>query len=143
MKSLVNFWKRDIINKLIVITLLVLTGGVIAFGWLIFTFPQGKSLSLAFADFIPARATPTFDINSYLTPNAGAALPAAIESPISLPTFTVLPPTPIVELPTSTPELSPTPTMEILPTPTTEAIVQTPLPPSQIASADNTTCVPQ
>ena len=109
MKSLLAFWKKDIINKLIIIVLLSLAVGVFVFGWLIITMPQGKSLSNAFADFIPVRPTPTFDINSYLTPNANVpAFTTATFAPVAQPTFTLPPPTQIVEFPTPTLELLPT-----------------------------------
>jgi len=129
MKSLIAFWKRDIINKLIVIVMLALAGAGLAFIWLIFNMPQGMSLQDAFSDFIPARATPTFNINSYLTPGAmpPALIATATEAYVSAPTFTpfVPPPvdisTPAINAPTPAPELIPTlaaasPTQQIQPT---------------------------
>ena len=109
MKSIIAFWKRDIINKMIVIILLALVCGGFAFVWLIFNMPQGKSLSEAFANFMPEQATPTFDLNTYLTPGANVpAAPTATKAPVLPPTFTIPPPTPIVELPSPTLELLPT-----------------------------------
>jgi endonuclease YncB( thermonuclease family) len=107
MKSFLVFWKKDIINKLIVIVLLGLVGAVFAFGWLIFNIPQGRSLTEAFADFLPEQATPTFDINSYLTPatNIPGVVSTAVGIPTLQPTFTLPPPTPTIELPTSTLEI--------------------------------------
>jgi endonuclease YncB( thermonuclease family) len=126
MKSLIAFWKKDIINKLIIIVLLGLAGMVFVFGWLIFNMPQGRSFSEAFADFLPRQATPTFDINIYLTPATNTpAAPTATRFPVFQPTSTLPPPTPKVELPT--------PTLEV-PTPTLQ-------PPTQIAS-NRSTCIP-
>ena len=128
MKSLLDFWKKDIINKLIVIVLLGLAVAVFAFGWLIFNMPQGRSLTEAFADFLPQQSTPTFDINSYLTP--GADIPAFTTATLDIvapPTSTVLPFTPTVELSA--------PTLELLPSPTLEIPTQTFQPPTQIVSS--------
>ena len=126
MKSLLVFWKKDIINKLIVIVLMGLVGAVFAFGWLILNMPQGRSLTDAFADFLPVKTTPTFDVNSYLTPVADIpAFTTATLDIIAPPTSTVLPFTPTVELPTPTPELLSTPTVEIStqPLPTSTQVV--------------------
>jgi endonuclease YncB( thermonuclease family) len=113
---LLDFWKKDIINKLIVVVLLVLTGGVFVFGWMILNMPQGKSLSEAFADILPGKQAAVPTLGFPTTPT-----PAANEIPFYLPTFTppplmpTEPPTPVVELPTPVVEL-PTPTLEPLPT---------------------------
>jgi len=134
MKSLLAFWKKDIINKLIIIVLLGLVGAVFAFGWLIFNMPQGRSLTEAFADFLPQQATPTFDLNSYLTP--GANIPAFTTATLEIvatPTSTVLPFTPTVELLI--------PTLEILPSPTLEIPTQTLQPPTQVVSS-GLACIP-
>ena len=134
MKFILSFWRRDIINKLIVIVFLALVGGVFAFGWLIFNMPQGKSLSDAFANFIPVLPSPTFDINSYLTPNANVpAFVTATMDPVSQPTFTPPPSTPTVELPLAT--------LEILSTPTPELSTQTVQPLTQAVST-SLECIP-
>jgi endonuclease YncB( thermonuclease family) len=134
MKSIIAFWKRDIINKLIVIVLLALVGGGFAFGWLIFNMPQGKSLTDAFADLLPEQATPTFDLNTYLTPGGNVpAAPTATKAPVLPLTFALPPPTPIVELPT--------PTLELLPTLALELPTQ-PLQPSTQSNPSEAGCVP-
>ena len=135
MKSLLAFWKKDIINKLIVLVIMGLVGAVFAFGWLIFNMPQGRSLTEAFTDFLPVKATPTFDINSYLTPatNIPGVMSTATGIPTLLPTFTLPPPTPIVELST--------PTLELLPTPTIELTTQ-PLPTATQAVSNGSVCIP-
>jgi endonuclease YncB( thermonuclease family) len=133
MKSFLVFWKKDIINKLIVIVLMGLVGAVFAFGWLIFNMPQGRSLTEAFADFLPEQATPTFDVNSYLTPDANVpAFTTATLDIAALSTPTVLPFTPTVELPT--------PTLEILSTPTLEIPTQ-PLPTSTQFVSNTSACI--
>jgi endonuclease YncB( thermonuclease family) len=134
MKSFLAFWNKDIINKLIIIVLMGLVGAVFAFGWLILNMPQGRSLTEAFADFLPEQATPTFDVNSYLTP--GANVPAFTTATLDIavsPTSTVLPFTPTVELPT--------PTLEVLSTPTLEIPTQ-PLPTSTQIVFNASACIP-
>jgi endonuclease YncB( thermonuclease family) len=114
MNPVISFWKKDIINKLIVIILLLLVGGVFGIGWLIINMPQGKSFSGAFANFLPEQVTPTFDLNTYLTPGATIrAFTTSTIEPIAQPAFTLPPLTTIVELPTSTPELFSIPSVEM------------------------------
>lgn len=127
MKSFLAFWKKDIINKLIVIVIFGLVSVVFAFGWLIFNMPQRRSLTEAFADFLPEQATPTFDVNNYLTPEVKipSVVSTAVDIPTIQPTFTLPPPTPTVELPT--------PTLEI---PTQ------PFPTSTQAASNGSTCIP-
>jgi endonuclease YncB( thermonuclease family) len=133
MKSLIAFWKKDIINKLIIVVLLGLTGMAFAFGWLIFNMPQGRSLSKAFADFLPSQTTPTFDINAYLTPDANIpAMSTVTGIPILPSAFTLPPPTAMVGFPTPI-LVSPTLTLE-LPT-------QTLRPPTQVVSTGSA-CIP-
>mgnify|MGYP001432727710 CR=1 FL=1 len=113
MKSLLAFWKKDIINKLIILVTLALAGGLLTFTWFAFHMPEGKSISDAIADFLPVQATPTFDINTYFTP--GAETPAAqipTPTPATNPTFIVPSPAPTLDLPSPTLEL-PTPTLEV------------------------------
>jgi endonuclease YncB( thermonuclease family) len=106
MKAFIEFWKKDIINKLIVIVIvgLVVMGG--ALGWLLFNMSGDTALSGVFAELFPKKqaVAPTFDLNAYLTPNENAPATATIPV-VSLPTFTPPPPTPTFELPTPTLEL--------------------------------------
>ena len=104
MKSLIAFWKHDLINKLIVIVIFALLFGVGAIAWLIINIPQGKSITGVLSDFVPATATPTFDLNAYL--------PTATVTPFVWPTFTMPPPTATVPSATETPTPEP-----VLPTP--------------------------
>ncbi len=110
MKPLLAFWKRDIINKLIVIAILALAGGALAFAVLIFNMPYGKSLSESFTNFLPQRGIPTLGVNNI------PALPTATEVVFFLPTFTPPPPMPTVDLSTPTLELLPTLALEESPT---------------------------
>jgi endonuclease YncB( thermonuclease family) len=129
MKRFVDFWNRDIINKLIVMVSLVLVSGVIGLIVLVIKMPQGSSIQGFFMDLLPARPTPTFDVNSYLTPGAFAPEPGSQTGGTEIPpTLTELPPTPTLEFPT--------PTLD-LPTPTLEIISPATLSPATIAS-----CVP-
>lgn len=118
MKSLIAFWKQDVINKLIVIvaSALLLGGAVVVF--LVIKMPQGRSLGNAFAEVFPS-ATPTFDLNSLLTNSALTTGPKS-PTPIStffLPTFT---PSPAFSVPTQaqtpTPIVVETPTFAVSPT---------------------------
>ncbi|MCZ7548865.1 MAG: hypothetical protein M5U11_06895 [Anaerolineales bacterium] len=81
MQSLVRFWKKDIINKLIVLVLLALAGGAIGIAALAFNMPQGKEFTKAFTDLLPVRSTPTFDVNLYLTPGAVQVTPLPTLTP--------------------------------------------------------------
>ena len=137
MKTFLAFWKKDIINKLIVIVLLGLVGAVTGFAWLILNMPQGRSLSQAFADFLPAKteAIPTFDINTYLTPNGSLPAPQTVTA---IPTF---PPTSTFPPPTPTVELIVTPTLEVLPTPALTLSTQADQPTAQSAPSD-ISCIP-
>lgn len=53
MKNLILFWKKDIINKLIIVTSLALLAGVVAFILMLFNMPQGKSLTEAISNSSP------------------------------------------------------------------------------------------
>jgi endonuclease YncB( thermonuclease family) len=109
MKAFIAFWKKDIINKLIVMTLLALLAGVIAFVSVVINMPQGKSLSQAFAGFLPGRATPTFDVSAYLIASTNTS-PVKTPIPLTLPSLTAPIPTTATEAPTPTPTLAiPTP----------------------------------
>lgn len=106
MQSLVRFWKKDIINKLIVLVLLALAGGVIGIAALAFNMPQGKEFTKAFTDLLPVRSTPTFDVNLYLTPGAVQVTPLPTLTPTPRPTITSRPsetPTLALEQPSPTP----------------------------------------
>lgn len=124
MKSLIRFWKKDIINKLIALVFLALTVGTLALIALIFNMPQGRSFSEAFADFIPVRATPTVDYKAYLAQKTPAGQ-TPTSAPALIPTFTPMPPAATLELP---------PIPQALPSATPE--------PAETVSAADTSCVP-
>ncbi|MEW5938587.1 MAG: thermonuclease family protein [Chloroflexota bacterium] len=75
MKSLITFWKKDIINKMIVLVSLALIAGVIGAIVLAAIFLPGNSAGFSFTDIFPARATATFDVNLYLTPRTATVSP--------------------------------------------------------------------
>ena len=135
MKAFLDFWKKDIINKLIVLALLALIGGGVAFGWLVFNMPAGRSLSEAFADVLPGKpAVPTLGIP--------IVAPTVTKETLYLPTFTpaplnIQPLTPIsaAASPTSALELSPT--LVLSPTPSLASPTETSAPVSTDAE-----CVP-
>lgn len=124
MKTFLVFWKKDIINKLIVLTIFGLIAGVTAFIWLLVNMPQGRTLKDAFVDFLPRAATPTFDVNVYLPTRTPVA---ATSMPLVLPSLT--PPPPTATLVSPTPDLA-TPTLELTETP------------SQYPSEQQKACIP-
>lgn len=105
MQALIRFWKKDIINKLIVLVTLALVVGVIGIVALAFNMPQGKDFTKAFTDILPAKSTPTFNVDLYLTPGAVQVSPLPTFTPTPRPTITSRP----SETPTSAPE-QPSPT---------------------------------
>ena len=103
MKTFLVFWKRDIINKLIVLTIFGLIAGVGAFIWLLVNMPKDRTLKDAFIDFLPHTATPTFDVNAYLVADTKTP-PVVTVAPLTLPSLT--PPVPTVSMAVSTPTLT-------------------------------------
>jgi endonuclease YncB( thermonuclease family) len=93
--DLIKFWKKDTINKLIVITFLLLVVGVFIIVEMIINMPAGKSLKGVFSEFLP-EATPTL---AFPTPTLTAIPTSEI---VLLPTFTPFPTMPVV-IPTETP----------------------------------------
>jgi micrococcal nuclease len=109
MNALIAFWKKDIINKLIVLISLGLILGVVGLLVLLFAVPQGIPLGQIVSDVLPAQPSPTFDVNLYLTPRTATVSPY---TPTSTPTVAV-----IVTIPTIPPT-------EELPSPTFDATAQ-------------------
>lgn len=112
---MIGFWKKDIINKLIVITSSSLIVVIAALTYLLFNMPEGKSLQGALVEYLPTQAvsllpfsgTPTFE-------PANTALPTAT----LFPTATLIPftstPEPTLDLrPTATLAVSAVPTLPI------------------------------
>ncbi|MDD2922370.1 MAG: thermonuclease family protein [Anaerolineales bacterium] len=131
MKSFVAFWKKDVVNKLIVVALFALAGGTLAFGLMLLNMPQGKSLADAFSNFIPVA--PTSDVTAVPTANIGA-FTTSTSAPNALPTATAVL-LPIVDVPTFAPVL------ELTSTPALEASAEPPASPTQSAPS-GATCVP-
>jgi endonuclease YncB( thermonuclease family) len=128
MKRLIDFWKQDIINKLIVIVSLLLVGGVFAFINMLTNLPDGKSLSDAVSQLLPNSSgsiteQPLVNTSKWTATPLGFHIPPTIiyASPTNPPTIPApvletetpalgLPPlTPSAELATSTPTIGVTP----------------------------------
>jgi len=105
MKSLIAFWKKDIINKLIVLVSLALAAGVVGAGYIVLNMPTGRSALEAFTDLLPGQSTPTFDISVYLTPRTATPSPYTATP---RPTIAIV----LTETPTLPPEEQPSPTVE-------------------------------
>lgn len=120
MKSLLAFWKKDIINKLISAVLFLLLAAMVAFLFMITNLPGDKSLGGVFSQFF-ISPTPTTDVNAVFTSMAQTAIvertpaylrgPATI-TPIGLGSLTATPTVTNIapSTPSSTPEPSLTPT---------------------------------
>lgn len=84
--SLIKFWKKDIINKMIVITAILLAMGVIILIGMIVSMPSGKSLSGVFSEILPEQVTATF------IPPTPTATEDTLNAGFSVvPTFTAFP----------------------------------------------------
>ena len=121
MKSLIAFWKQDMINKLIVIVASALILGGAAVVFLIVNMPKDRTLKDAFVDFLPHTATPTFDVNAYLPTSTPVQL-VETSVPFPLPSLTQPVPTVTLEIPSPTPPF--TPTLEPTGTPDRNPVMQ-------------------
>ncbi len=109
---MIRFWKKDIINKLILVTSLLLVAGILAIGYLAFNMPAGKSVQGGIAEYFPQYSTPTQNledvptlVSSDIMPSATATFPPVQNQPTAqhvLPSFTVKPAIEIEEPPPST-----------------------------------------
>ena len=114
MKSFIDFWKKDIINKLIVVCGLMLVVGAFAFLGLFINMPEGKSLFGAISEMVPRLSTPdskSFTSTPQVTPtdlpfNARPTIPSGISIPT---TVAPLSNTPTPAQDSSTPEILSTP----------------------------------
>ena len=129
MKRLLNFWKRDIINKLIVVVSILLAGGIFAFIFLLTNLPDGKSLSDAVSLILPKTSTPVSVVPT-TTPLVFQSTPTFI--PANSPS-----PQPVPVLETATPSVDSTAL-----TPVTEVFVVTPTVEVTIAVPINKDCIP-
>lgn len=126
MKKLFQFWKQDIINKLIVVVSILLVGGAAALVVMLFNLPQGESVRDIFAElpFINPQSVSTIP----------PFVPPATATPLVLMTATQFVP-PVVAASQTMIALSP----PVTATATVAAPTFTLVPPSQSASAD---CIP-
>lgn len=110
MRELVDFWNKDIINKLIVIISVLLVLAIFAFIILILNMPAGRTVSGAIGEYFP---TATLEPKVVLTRSAEKAKTQSAAATASVvPTMTTMPFTPIVKSPTpgEAPTTEPTPT---------------------------------
>jgi endonuclease YncB( thermonuclease family) len=85
MKSIIDFWKKDIINKLIVIVLLALIIGAFGSIYFLFTIPNGSTF---YSGLLPFKTTvPTQTSTATLVPTPTTELFASL-TPLPLPTST-------------------------------------------------------
>jgi endonuclease YncB( thermonuclease family) len=87
LKKVIAFWKKDVINKLIVGVLFLLLAGVVAFVYMIVHIPGGKSLGGIVSQFM-ISPTPTTDVNAVFTSMAETAIvestPAYMRGPATI-----------------------------------------------------------
>ncbi len=96
MKKFILFWKKDIINKLIVLTSMLLVAGAFAFIFMVLNMPEGKSFRDALSQILPVQST--------ADPLDGTtSTPAVTETPLL---FNVMP-TPVQGIVDLTPTLDP------------------------------------
>jgi endonuclease YncB( thermonuclease family) len=96
-KSLIVFWKTDIINKFIIIICLLLAAVSIAFLFMISNMPKGKSLFGAISEILPLP--PTATATRYVT---NTPIPTITSMVFDIPQFTQTIPTIIGNVPQTT-----------------------------------------
>ncbi len=156
MKSLIAFWNRDIINKLIVLVLLGIIVGLSATFFLIWNMPPGSLYYAVFHSTPKPQVTPPTEVPtavptittmhfSIVATNAPAITPtAAVSNPLPTVDFltpqiaSATPPPPLINLNTPTPQ-PPTPTATLPQPVATETSLPngTTLPPTQLLG-----CIP-
>ncbi|MBI5962908.1 MAG: thermonuclease family protein [Chloroflexi bacterium] len=129
MKKFILFWKKDIINKLIVITSTMLAVGAFALTYMIFNMPEGKSLSEAVSEIIPFPPTSDPD---------GIPASALEVTSTSLP-FNIIPSAAAGGVDAATPTLAPA---LILSTLTLEQFTPTPFATTTPVVSLNADCIP-
>lgn len=133
MKSFIKFWKRDIINKLIVLTLLLLIGGGIAIAYLFTNMPGDSLLSDVLSEINPS--VPTMRVSDAQSSTGTPHATEFVFSPDMLLTPTVVSSEPTAQFPTSTftPQVEP---------PTSEPVTLTSTPMPTSALTLDSTCIP-
>ncbi len=147
MKSFIEFWKKDIINKLIVVCGLLLVVGALAFIGLLIDMPEGKSLFGAISEMVLQPSTPdpkAFTSTPEVTPtalpfNAKPTIPPGISVQ---PVFTSAPITSAPVTPTLVQILS-TQTPEELATSLPASPTSTATPSAAPEIALNNDCIPK
>lgn len=131
MKNFILFWKKDIINKLIIILSTVLAAGILVFIFMLFNMPEGKSLREAVSELIPIPATSDPDGDLTTTP---AVTSTALPFNVSI---TQIPTEGVALIPTT---LSP---VLLIPTLTPEQFTSTPLASETPIVSLNNDCIPK
>ena len=121
MKRLIRFWKKDFVNKLIVLVVLLITAAL-AFDLILLIKPKASGTSLL-GDLFP---TPTIDQKVILTQHAQTAVYQIAMATASVPpTMTTIPFTPMPRTATFTPTpVTPSPTAYIPPSTPQAALTQ-------------------
>jgi micrococcal nuclease len=132
MKSVMAFWKKDIINKLIILVSTVLVVGTLVMVYLVINIKSDSVFYAIFSPFLGLNSeVPTMVVVPTATPT---------ELSFSMPTFTpfpeTLPVTPTPNLPSPTVELATS--LPIQPTATVAVSVETPT----LTSAMDAGCIP-
>jgi hypothetical protein len=91
--SMIRFWKKDTINKLIVITSTLLIVTVAALGYLMFNMPEGKSVQGALAEYLPLQIVSQF---AFLKTPTAVIADTPLPTASAVPTLTLVPPTFVV-----------------------------------------------
>jgi len=128
MKKIIDFWNRDIINKLIILISSLLVAGALAFIFMLFNVPEWKSLGDALSSILPGSAASNSEDALEATPSAtNTALPFNLTVP---PTAGIIDIQPIF------------PTAAIIPSLTPELLAQIPTASETPAVSPGTDCIP-
>jgi len=134
MQKFINFWQKDIINKLIILNLILLIIGIISITVLINKMPEGKSVPGLVDDLFP---TPTIPVSVLLTQAVEKQIIAVFMATASAPpTITTMPLAQFVKTATRLPKNS---EAVVLEEPATETAV---IIPSVIPSPSATITLP-
>jgi len=111
MKTLIAFWRKDILNRLIVVVSIGLALGLISLSILVMRMPAGKSLRGAALDLIPGLGRPAAAIPTMAQPAPSATatwFPHPTRTPTAPQATATIPSLP----PTGPPAVTPSPTLE-------------------------------
>ena len=151
MQKFLAFWRKDVINKLIVLQLFLLFSGLFGLGVIVYKMPEGKSVIGMFVNIFPS---PTMDPKAAMTRAAEKAIIQIYLATASAPpTITTAPLAEIVKtftpepsanpgqltqqaIPTATEKIIPTATVEKPTAPVAPSLTPTPQPPTPTQMAN-------